>query len=192
VSILHEVEKVLYEELLPSMREPGETISVTTLAGIVVSDSKRLILVPRSAMSFPRAYEDCYPKKPRDLEKLSDAEILRSFFAREDAWRCVSDRSLYGATITAARREYGHGTREANFAVRLACAVSLGILARRGVRLTTRDGLPPIRPDEAGEYADFNRSSVPRVDSFARADADSFATADPTHVNNLERFGVVL
>jgi hypothetical protein len=191
VSILHEVEKVLYEELLPSMREPGESILVDTLAAIKVGAGSRLVLIPRVAASFPRTYEDCYPAKPRELAELSDVEVLRSFFAREDAWRCVDDRSLYGATLTVARREYSYGTTAANFAVRLACAVSLGILARRGVRLTSRDGLPAIRSDEVEEYADFNLSSVPRADSFACASADSFVPA-ATPVNTLERFGVVL
>ena len=194
MSILHECERVLYEELLPSMREPGETVEVDGLAGIVLGPRQRLILLPRAAARFPVNCEVCYPAEPAELPDFTPRELLRSFFDRSDAWRLVADRPLYGAALAVAREDYSGGVPEARFATRLACGVSLGILARRGIRLLSRDGLPPVLTDEQASYAEFNGTSVHRADSLAPPSSagDSFSEDRATISNNLSQYGVRL
>jgi hypothetical protein len=194
VSILHELEAELYNELFPSMREPGTSVQVDGLAAIVTDTRRKLlILVPRGPISFAQTCEDSYPSETGELPDLSPREALRSFFSRGKAWTTLGDRSIYGAALAVARQDYSNGIGEFRFASRLGDACSLAILARRGIRVASRDSLPTIRSDHGG-FAEFNASNgAPRADSLALALAGVDSSTSPRiiPINTLESYGVV-
>jgi hypothetical protein len=198
VSLLHEVERVLYDELLPStMMHQLAAVEASDLAGIIY-ERGQLRLVPLESYTYDQTHPSEYPKRPVEKLDLDAHDTLRSLFSRGEAWDTLSDRGLYVATLKVARSDHGEGRHGTRFAGRLCAAVNLAILARRGVRLATRDGLPNVRTDADALDADSSSSpsSTPDSDSLLspqHSAADSFAASPVTTVsNNLSEYGVHL
>lgn len=195
MALLHEVERTLYDELLPSTLHREATVEASDLAGIVY-DRGQLRLVPLESYTYDQTHPSEYPNRPVEQLPLDAHETLRSLFNRGEAWDTLSDRAVYAATLTVARHDHSEGPQGTRFAGRLCAAVSLAVLARRGVRLATRDGLPNIRTDADALDADSSPSpiSTADTDSFVspqHSAADSFATSHPTTIsNNLSEYGV--
>src|SRR4051794_13299341 len=95
---LPELEGGLADGLHPSLEAASPEVVVDTLCGIVCDVGRgRLLLVPRVPATFRASYKSQLPAKPVEHSDLDGAALLRSFFARGEAWRAVSDRVVQKA-----------------------------------------------------------------------------------------------